>query len=489
MAANTPKKILTGFFYAVGGGYVARFGSVLLTLLLKNELGTEAFDAILSGWVIFFMLSSLREFHLLQGLLHFQDRVEEFVETHFTLNFIICTVWCLLACGVAGGLWLWDPGRFAWTAGVLCFFSVFHWLRNLTLTSEALLRMDFAYGRLAFIHGFGTLLALALALVAAKGGWGPWSLLLGGWGPNAVFSLVYVLFFSVAVWYSRPVRFWPLRLDRAWAGRLLRYGAPLWAGWIVQNFVWNYDKLVVEWQLGARSLTYYENAWWLMQIPTAMVTHIIFTYTNTLYSRYRGDRRRLSEFFSLMMRLIVRVSAPIALLFVFNASDIIAVTMKDSWTAAGPIIVWLAAYAFLRPLLDDSYNLFMAVGASRTGGLVMLLPAAAALVLVPLGVKVAGLQGAAYSMGAVAGIGVLAMAVGLRRHIDVPWAGVFVAPALALGAAASAGWAFGGVAAGWVDLVLRSALLGGTYAVVLLLVERREVARYWTEIRRIMGGR
>ena len=66
------------------------------------------------------------------------------------------------------------------------------------------------------------------------------------------------------------------------------------------------------------------------------------------------------------------------------------------------------------------------------------LPAAAALVLVPLAVRAAGVQGAAYSMGAVAGIGVLAMAVGLRRHVDVPWAGVFVAPTLAL-AAASAG--------------------------------------------------
>jgi O-antigen/teichoic acid export membrane protein len=486
---NTPKKILKGFFYAVGGGYVARFGSVALTFLLRDELGLEAFDSVLYGWLIFFMLSSLREFHLLQGLLHFQDEVDQFVRTHFTLNLIICSLWCLFTCGVAAALWRWDPECDGWTAGVVCFFAIFHWFRNLTLTSEALLRMDFAYGRLSLIHGFGSLLALSLALVAAWGGWGKWSLLLGGWSSNAVFSLVYVVFFSAGVWFSRPVRFWPLQLDRFWARRLLRYGAPLWGGWIVQNFVWNYDKLVVKWQLGERSLTYYESAWWLMQIPTAMITHIIFTYTNTLYSRYQNDRQRLSEFYGLMMQLIVRVSAPIALIFVFNADDIVS-PMGEKWSAAAPIIVWLAAYAFLRPLLDDSYNLFMAVGASRMGGLVMLLPAAVALVLVPVMVHFAGVQGAAYSMGVVAGIGVLTMAWGLRRHVDVPWLRIFSAPILALFCSALGGRAYEEIALGidWADLCLRSAVLGGVYLAVLWGAERRAMAGYLLQIRRIMRG-
>ena len=114
---------------------------------------------------------------------------------------------CLLTSGVVLALTLLFPADFSWTfAQVAWVLAVLHFVRQLSLTSEALLRMDFEFGRLSLLHGLGTLLALGSALLAARAGWEEWSLILGGWTTYSVLSVVYVLFFSTATWCSRPLR-------------------------------------------------------------------------------------------------------------------------------------------------------------------------------------------------------------------------------------------------------------------------------------------
>jgi len=486
---NTPKKILKGFFYTVGSGYIARIGSLGLTILIRRELSPGIFDDVILGVTVFMLLSCLREFGLPHALLHYQDQVEEFVTTHFSLNLVITLAVSLLSCAVAAVLvWLF-PQKFTWTvAQVVWIFSVLHAVRHITSTSESLLRMEFEFGRLSLYHGLGTIIALLSALLAAKAGWDKWSLIIGGWGTVSVFSVVYVLFFSSAIWRDRPLRVWPLQFDPVWTRRLLAYGVWIWGGWILQTFVWWYDKLIVKLVDGSENaLAYYESAWWLVQIPTAIVTHIIFTYTNTLYSRYREDRQRLQAFFTQVMSLIVRVSAPLALVFVFNAREVTAL-LGPEWEASTPILVWLAGYALVRPLLDDGHGLLWALADTQLSARIMAVQAGAALVLVPALGLWWGVRGVAYSMGMVTGIGALALSLGLRRYITVQWRRVFLVPAVALVLAAGVGVAYGRWALDIVlaDFVLRSGAMMLVYAVVLVGLERNVLQDHLVQIRRIM---
>ncbi|MXY81485.1 MAG: oligosaccharide flippase family protein [Gemmatimonadetes bacterium] len=349
----TPQKMFKGFFYTLGTGYAARLCSVGLTVLIKRQLEPSVFADVFLGVTVFTMLSSLREFGLTHALLHFQDRVEEFVGTHFALNVCITLLSCLLTSGVVLALTLLFPADFSWTfAQVAWVLAALHFVRQLTLTSEALLRMDFEFGRLSLLHGLGTLLALSSALLAAHAGWEEWSLILGGWTTYSVLSVVYVLFFSTATWCSRPLRLTSLRFDWVWARRLLGYGVWIWIGWVLQIFIWWYDKLVVRLVVGDTALALYETAWWLVQIPTAVIAHIILNYSGALYSRYRHERERLGELFSKMISLVLRVSAPVSLILVFNAREITAL-LGGQWAGSARIVVWLAAYALLRPLLSD----------------------------------------------------------------------------------------------------------------------------------------
>lgn len=491
---SSPQKIARGFFYVVGSGYAARACSVGITFLLRHRLAPEVFDVTFQGVLIFVMLSSLRDFGWLHSLLHFQDRVEEFVDTHFALNLLISALVCLLIGGVGLGLYLYDPERYAWPAVVIWVFSGSYLLRSATQTSEALLRMEFEFGRLSLFHGLATVLALGCALGAAWAGWGRWSLVLGGWTTYAVFSAVYGLFYSAAVWCSRPLRLWPLRLDRDWAWRLLGYGKWFWLAWgVLFNFIWFYDKLVLSFfpgKVDENSLAFYENAWWLVSIPTALVAHVIFAYTNTLYSRYQRDRERLSELFSAMMGLIFRVSALAALLLVFSARELTALA-GDGWAPAAPMIVWLAGYAFLRPLFDDGIGLLWAVGDTRRTAAILGVQAVVALGLVPVMIGWMGVQGLAYSMGVVAGIGALGVFVGLRAYVDLAWGRIFGAPVVALLVAGGAGNMYNWVRDGsqLADGAARGALIVFAYAGALGLLEWRRLIERLVHLRRIMRGK
>ncbi len=493
---NTPKQILKGFFYTVGSGYGARLASVGLTLLLKRVLGPDVFDDIVYAMAIFLMLSTLGQFGQVHALLHYgstagsnaRSHTREFIETHFTLNLIICLIVFGLSCAVAGTLFHISPESYRWPSLVICVFAALRLLRNLCMTSEALLRQGLEFGRLALFHGVGTIAALSAALGAAALGWGEWSLLVGGWTTYSTFSLVYVAIFVAGVWYSQPVKLTRLRLDPEWTRRLLRYGGWLWGGWVLQAFVWYYGWLVIE-RLGVRELTLYEHAMWFMQIPTAIISHIIFNYTNTLYSRYQNDRDKLADLFGRMLSLIVRVSAPLALIFVLNAAEVVSLT-GEQWAGSAQIVVWLAAYAFARPLLDEGYSLLWAMGATRRTAAIMGSLALVAVPLVPAAAIHMGVRGVAYSMGLLAVMGATGMLVSVRRYVAVPWRQVFLAPAVALAAMTVAGTAY----VRWDDsttlleeFALRCGLMLLAYGAVLALLDRRMIVQVLDEIRRILA--
>lgn len=487
---STPRKLLKGFLYTLGSGYLARLASVVLTVLLRRKLGAEVFADVVLGMALFTLLASPREFGLMYALLHFQEKTRQFIETHFTLNLIICGLTLLFGLGVAMALFYLWPQTFTRTATLAaCVFSALFFLRNLTLTAEGLLRLDFEFGRLSLFHGLGTVLALLGALLAAWAGWAEWSLVVGGWANYSVFSVVYVLFFSAAVGLSRPQGFSRLRLDPVWTRRLLGYGVWIWAGWMLQTFVLWYDKLVVRLMVGRTEMALYENAWWLVQIPTAILTHIIFTYTNTLYSRYQHDRPRLSEVFSRMLSLEVWIAWPLALVLVLNAREVMV--LMPGWGLSDAMIVWLAGYAFLRPLMDDCFGLMWAVGGTRLSARLMGVQALVAAVLMPAMAWAWGVKGVAYSVGMVAALGLVSLFWGVRRYVSVSWPRIFGAPLLGLGLAAGAGLGYTSVAQGHalVDFVLRSGLMVGIYAGVVGVLERRQIAESVAQVRRLLAER
>jgi len=485
------KKILKGFFYTLGSGYMARMFSIGLTVAIRRELGPNIFADVVLGMAVFMLLSSTREFGLPHALLHFQDQIEEFIGTHFWLNQVITGLSGLLSVAVIWVLHIFYPQTFSWTVvRVVWILAGLHFIRNLALTSEALLRLEFEFGRIALFHGLSTVVALGCALAAAWYGWREWSLVLGGWSTYAQFSLIYVLIFSTAIWLSRPLSWQVLRFDWCWARRLLGYGGWYWGGWILQMFILWYDKLVIAVAVGEREAALYENAWWLVQLPTAVISHIIFTYTNTLYSRYQNDRQQLSLFFTRILGLIFRVSAILALILMFGAYEMMAL-LKESWLPSAALVIWFALYAFLRPLLDEGHGLLWAVGNTRLSTRITAVQAGVALALVPGAAIWFGAYGVAASMGLVALIGLAGLGRAVRRYTTVDWRLIFFTPAIGLGVSGLLGIGFD---TWWpeqeiIGLVTRSFLMGGGYIGCLWLLERKTILAIIGQARGILSGK
>ncbi|MBS13492.1 MAG: hypothetical protein CME19_18075 [Gemmatimonadetes bacterium] len=490
------RKILKGLFYTLGSGYVARFASVALTFLIRRELGTDPFDATVWAMVVFVLLANLSQFGLIHSLLHFQDDVDRFVRTdnpfvrtHFTISILIASA--VFAISVAFAFLIdYENRSMGWTGTAILTLSGLYLLRSLSITPEALLRKDFEHRNLSLIHGLGTITALTGALWLAYDGYGAWSLIVGGWSTFSAFSAIYVVIFAVAVWSLRPVRIWPLQIDREWAGKIVAFGVWVWLSSQLQNFVWFYDKLVMPYFVSATDLSLYENTWWLMQIPSALITHIIMNYTVTVYAKVKNDREKLGVVYTRAATLIVRVSAPAALILVLNADPIVAL-MGPAWAGSAPIFIWLAPYAFLRPLIEDGFGLLWAVGRTRETAVVLTIQAGIALVSVPAGAYLIGVRGVAYAVGLIALTGGVGVCLCLRRQIDLELRRIFLAPAAALiGAGLVIVYLYPSVelARSATDLVAKTGLTTLVYMSILWIAEKRYLRTIWTEIREIMAA-
>jgi O-antigen/teichoic acid export membrane protein len=157
------------------------------------------------------------------------------------------------------------------------------------------------------------------------------------------------------------------------------------------------------------------------------------------------------------------------------------------------MMVWLGAYAFLRPLFDDGIGLLWAVGDTKKTAFIMGGQALLAAVLVPVLWSAYGIQGLCYAMAIVAGAGVCGVAKGVRDYVDLAWRNILFAPFLALVVAALAALAYGHFAPSdwlWPNLVLRGICVTLAYGGILWIAEYRTLLRDWKHLRRIMreGG-
>ena len=482
------KKILKGLFYTLGSGYVARAASVVLTFLIRREMGTDPFDATVWAMVVFVLLSNLSQFGLIHAFLHFPSDTERFVRTHFTVSLLISLLVFAVSC-VGAFLIDYRNGHLGWTGTVILAMSGIFVFRSLSITPEAILRKTFEHRSLSLLHGFGTIAALSGTLWLAHSGAGALGLIVGGWSSFSAFSGIYVVLFALVVWRLSRLRIWPLSLDRTVTRQLLGFGIWVWLSSQLQNFLWYYDKLIMPAYVSATDLTLYENTWWLMQIPSALITHMIMGYTVTVYASVQHDREKLSLVYTRAATIIVRVSAPAALLLIVNAEPIVTL-MGPAWSGSIPIFLWLAPYAFLRPLIEDGLGLLWTIGQTRSTALVLAGVMAFAVVAIPFAAGYAGVEGVAYTMGLVALIAVLGISQVLRRFIDLSPTRVFLAPLLAIaGAGLAAVYLYPALQtrSTFLDLMTKSALTSLTYVSILWIAEKRYLIEMWGEIRQIMA--
>lgn len=491
MMATEPspiQRIARGAVQTFGSAYAARLINFVVLYLLYYFLVPEDFGAVGTAYSLLVLAVSLRDFGLHYALLHEHDNVHKLAPTHFVLSVSLGAISTLLALLIAlfydqaialvrvleTYLGSSQTQTYPKVAIALAVFGLFDFVRTAALTAEVQLQRDLAFGRLAFAHAGGTVLAAFVGLSLAYFGFGKWALILGFFP----YSVTYVITFCTVVWAKHPP---PLRklttFDKSAARRMVRYGWQFWLGGVPKIFVQHYDKLLISLFFGLSLRGIYDAAHNFAQMPTGAITLAIVRITGAVYARYQKDRAQLSAAFRRALRLVLRATVPISLVLALEANRWILL-FKPDWIAAAPLLQWLIIYSLCRPMLDDLHALFYSVGAPMSIAKFASVQALLLLILAPTLAHEMGVYGIAVSMNIMAIVGLVLALYQARRFVDVPIVKTFGPPIIA----AVAGIGIRLPAESWLatlptvwGFLIGAAIFCLGYAIGLLVVERKTI--------------
>ena len=433
------------------------------------------------------------------ALLHEHDNVHRFAPTHFVLSISLGSISTLLALGIAlysellfelinTYLGVTDTQNYPKIAIALGILGAFDLLRTAALTAETQLQRDLEFGRLAFAHAGGTILAALVGLAVAYLGYGKWALILGFFP----YSVTYILFYCTVVWLRHPPPIDQIHTFNIQAARrMIRYGLWFWIGGIPKIFSHHYDKLIISLFFGLSLRGRYDAAHNFAQMPSGAISAVISRITFAVYARYQNNRDQLSAAYRRTSRFILRTTVPISFVLALEANRWIHI-FKPDWAPAAPLLQWLIIYSLCRPLLDDVHALFYSVGSPKSIAKFASAQALILLILAPLLAHHMEAIGIAISMNAIAIIGLIFALILVRTYVDLPIAKIFAPPLIA--AAIGTGLHF--VLAEWLNtlpimmgVLAGSAIFATGYGAGLLIVERKTlIDEIKTVIRTIKSG-
>ena len=477
------QRIARGAVQTFGSTYPARIINFAVLLLLYQILVPEDFGAITTAYSILVLINAIRDLGLHYALLHDHDNVHDLAPTHFVLSVCLGSISTLLALGIAvysehlfelfnTYLDFTDTRTYPKVAIALGILGAFELIRTAALTAETQLQRDLEFGRLAFAHAGGTILAALVGLVVAYLGYGKWALILGFFP----YSVTYILFYCTVVWLRHPPPIDQLHTFNAQAARrMIRYGLWFWIGGIPKIFVQHYDKLIISLFFGLSLRGIYDAAHSFAQMPSGAISAVILRITLAVYARYQNNRDQLSAAYRRTSRLILRTTVPISLVLALEANRWIHI-FKPDWAPAAPLLQWLIIYSLCRPILDDIHALFYSVGSPKS---IAKFSAAQALILLILAPYLAHHMdeiGIAISMNVIAIVGLILALILIRTYVDLPIAKTYAPPLIA--AAIGTGLHF--ALAEWLNtlpipigVLAGSAIFTTGYGTGLLIVERK----------------
>ena len=462
------RRIARGAVQTLSSAYAGRVVTWIAIVVLTRELPPEDFGQIALAASMLAVVGALRSFGLHNALLHRYDRVDDLAPTHFFLNSALAV---LGAVGAIAWAVLFVDSRGVATA--LAVFAAFDLLRATALTAETQLRRDLEFGSLAGAHALALVTAAASGIALAFLGAGMWALILS----HSVYGIGYVVVYSAMLWRRRsPLSFRLSGFRPDEARRMFGYGAWIWLGTMLQAFVLNFDRFVVNHLLDLGTLGFYERAHVFAQVPTGAITHALTGVMLAVFARYQQDREQLAGAFRRALRLIMRLAVPLSLLVAIEIPVLTRLLLDESWLPMASILRWLILFSLCRPLLEAVHALLRSIGDPRGSAAFVGVQAALLLVAAPLLTRSHAIEGTAMAMSLAALVGTIIALHRSSRFVEVPWLRSIAPPLLAAGAATGARLAAGPLIEPFPTTL--AFLLGGglfvfSYGAALLCMEGR----------------
>jgi lipopolysaccharide exporter len=377
--------VWTTFTYFSGRLITLVTATIIARVLDARQYGLVALALTILGY-----LDLINDFGVPAALIWVGDD-ERSSDTAFALDMTTGIIASAITFGIAvpAAHWLHEPGL----VSILRVLSMVPIIGSIGAIHEARLRRRMHFRRAVPVEVGRTAVKAVVAIGLALSGAGVWSLVWAQVAATAYGSIGYLFIYR---W--RP----GLQIDRATAGRMVRYGGSLAVVGAVGVFIKNVDYLIVGARLGAAALGYYSLAFRLPELAVIGTANAASQVAFPLYVRANRRPGALADTIVRSMRSLAVIVVPIGLGLAVLSPETIGVVFGSKWSPSVSVMTWLAIYATASALCWIIGDAYKAVG--RPGVMVWMGVGRAPVAVVvlwftaPHGIKVVAIAQAAMAL-------------------------------------------------------------------------------------------
>lgn len=333
------------------GQVINRLGTFAAGIVLARLLTPDDFGVFAAILVVINVLMTINDIGIIGAVVRWHGDVREATGTALAIV-------ASLSLAFYGLLYLGAPAfahalDIPQAIGMLRVVALVVVIDGICGVSQALLLRAFRQGHMLIAESVGSIVYIAVALVLAAKGNGPWSIVWARLLGTVVTGALIIAF--------APIR-GPLRFDRRVARELIRFGVPQAGAAIMTEGLLNVDYLIVGHVLGAAPLGIYLLAFNLSSWPTSMVGLAVGRVAFASFARLVEDRRRLVEAFPRTIGVAVACILPTVLMLAVLGHEVITFVYGDKWLPAVTALRFLLVLGALRIVIELLGNLVSADG-------------------------------------------------------------------------------------------------------------------------------
>ncbi len=391
------RKAGRGFRWSLAGNLVMRAGSFAMGLVLARLLAPGDFGIYAVALAATQFVMTIKDIGIIAATVQWRGELKEMAPTASVMAMASAILLYVV-------FWVGAPS-FAAMAGsaeaapVVRLLTAVILVEAFTAVRSGALMRRFQQDKLTRAILAGFVVNAAVAITLAANGAGAYSF---AWGQVSAA----VVTGAIVFWSARlPLR---VGMDRAIAGRLLRFGLPSAAGTGLEAVLLNVGYIIVGDVLGPVLLGYYLVAFNVSSwVPGLIGTAIRYVSIPSFSRLAEREDDTLSRGVQQAVPLLVIGVLPIAILMGVLAHPLITLLYTDKWQMSAGVLRFLAVVMVVRMLTALAIDILTSQGATKSTVWMNLGHAVALIPAIVAGAHVGGIRGAA------AGQAIAAIAVAL----------------------------------------------------------------------------
>ena len=204
-------------------------------------------------------------------------------------------------------------------------------LSSLSVMHLALLRRAMRYAAVSANVVLARAVSVAVSILLAWAGWGPWALVAG--------AVAQTLAQSVGAWIQCQ---WNPALPRRVPGTasMVRFGLSIYGRYSLNYFARNMDNILVGWAFDAQSLGFYKKAYDMFQLPASQLSAPLWHVAVSSLSRFKSDSPEFRRNFLAALSVLAFIGMAVAADLTLVAKDLIRFMLGPGWEATGRIFMF-----------------------------------------------------------------------------------------------------------------------------------------------------